>query len=94
MVADFLDRLGGGAVDYTLEEIPVRIGNDLEGVTLRDAAIRERFGVTVLAVRHVEDDRLDSHPSPTVPLHPGDILVVMGSDDEVTAMRAQFAPNG
>lgn len=91
VVADFLDRLGGGAVDYTLEEIPVTTGNDLEGVTLRDGAIRERFGVTVLAVRHVEDNRLDSHPSPSVPLHNGDILVVMGSDDEVRAMRAQFA---
>lgn len=91
VVADFLDRLGGGAVDYTLEEIPVRAGNDLAGVTLRDAAVRERFGVTVLAVRHAEDDRLDSHPAPNVPLHPGDILVVMGSDDEVKAMRAQFA---
>lgn len=93
VVADFLDRLGGGAVDYTLEEIPIHTGNDLAGVSLRDAAIRERFGVTVLAVRHVGNDRLDSHPSPNAPLDPGDILVVMGSDDEVTAMRRQFAPD-
>ena len=90
VVADFLDRLGGGAVDYTLEEIPVRSGNELDGITLRDARIRERFGVTVLAVRHVQDDQLDSHPSPTAPLHHGDILVVMGSEDEVQAMRAHF----
>lgn len=90
VVADFLDRLGGGAVDYTLEEIPVRTGDDLEGVSLRDAAIRERFGCTVLAVRHRDDERLDSHPSPTAPLHNGDVLVVMGSDDEVRAMRAHF----
>lgn len=90
VVADFLDRLGGSAVDYTLEEIPVRRGNDLEGVSLREAAIRERFGVTVLAVRHEADHRLDSHPSPTTPLCDGDVLVVMGSDDDVRTMRAQF----
>jgi voltage-gated potassium channel len=94
VVADFLDRLGGGAVDYTLEEIPVRRGGDLDGVTLRDARIRERFGVTVLAVRHVRDDQLDSHPSPTAPLHDGDILGVMGSEDEVKAMRAHFTGRG
>lgn len=90
VVADFLDRLGGGAVDYTLEEIPVHSGNELDGITLRDARVRERFGVTVLAVRHIEDDRLDSHPSPNAPLHHGDILVVMGSEDEVKGMRAHF----
>nr|WP_274387587.1 potassium channel protein [Salsipaludibacter albus] len=90
VVADFLDNIGGGGVDYTLEEVPVALGSELAGVTLRDAAIRKRFGVTVLAVRHAEDQRLDSHPSPDVSLEVGDTLVIMGSDDEVSAMRRHF----
>lgn len=93
VVADFLDKIGGSGVDYTLEEVPVTAHGDLDGVTLRDAAIRKRFGCTVLAVRHHLDQRLDSHPSPTVPLAVGDTLVVMGSEDEVRGMRRHFVPD-
>jgi voltage-gated potassium channel len=89
-VADFLDNIGAGAVDYTLEEVPVHARDGLAGETLRDAAIRERFGCTVLAIRHVGQAQLDSHPSPTVPLVEGDVLVVMGSQEDVTAMRRSF----
>lgn len=89
-VADFLDGIGGGGVDYTLEEIPIFPGSDLAGVTLRDARIRERFECTVLALRTGGDNHLDSHPSPTRNLEVGDILVVMGSEDEVKAMREHF----
>ena len=89
-VADFLDGIGGGAVDYTLEEVPIREGSELAGVSLRDARIRERFECTVLALRTGNDNRLDSHPSATRKLEVGDTLVVMGSDDEVLAMREHF----
>ncbi len=86
-VADFLDGIAGGAVDYNLEEVAVTSGSDLSGVSLREAAIRERFGCTVVALRHVGDATLDSHPSPNTPLAVGDVLVVMGSQADVTAMR-------
>lgn len=92
VVADFLDKIGGSGVDYTLEEVPVTAHRELDGVTLQDAAVRRRFGCTVLAVRHAEDQRLDSHPSPKVPLEVGDTLVVMGSEEEVHAMRRHFVP--
>lgn len=89
-VADFLDGIGGGGVDYTLEEVPVREGDDLAGRSLKDAAIRERFGCSVLALRHRGETRLDTHPVATSLLEPGDVLVVMGSEDDVTAMRSHF----
>lgn len=92
-VADFLDKIGGSGVDYTLEEIPITAQGELMGVNLRDAGIRERFGCTVVAVRHHEDQRLDSHPSPTEPLEVGDVVVVMGSADEVGGMRQHFVPD-
>ena len=88
-VADFLDGLGIGGVDYTLEEVPVR-ASGLDGQTLRDAGIRERFGCTVLAVRHAGDPRLDTHPVAGTPLRDGDIIVVMGAEADVTAMRRHF----
>lgn len=91
VVADFLEGVSGGAIDYSLEEVPIRSGSELDGRTLRDAAIRERFGCTILAIRHVEDGRLDTHPRPESTLHEGDVLVIMGNDGDVTAMRAHFS---
>ena len=93
-VADFLDGIGAGGVDYTLEEIPISEQCELAGTTLRDAAVRERYGCTVLAVKHGGDRRLDTHPVAETPLEPGDVLVVMGSEIDVTAMRDRFTRRG
>ncbi len=89
-VADFLDGIAGGATDYTLEEVTVRAGGELDGLSLRDAGIREQFHCTVLALRHASDEHLDSHPAPTAELVVGDVLVVMGSEDDVRALREHF----
>lgn len=88
-VADFLDGLGIGGVDYTLEEVPVR-SSELDGRTLREAGVRERFGCTVLAVRHGDDETLDTHPEAETRLHAGDRIVVLGAEADVTAMRRYF----
>lgn len=88
-VADFLDSISGGGVDYTLEEVPIIAGSGLVGTTLREAGIRERFGCTVVAVRH--GSGLDTHPSADAPLEEGDTLVVMGSQDDVTELRRRFS---
>ncbi|MBW3663053.1 MAG: potassium channel protein [Actinobacteria bacterium] len=90
VVADFLEGVSGGAIDYSLEEVPVSGGSELNERTLRETAIRERFGCTILAIRHAEDGRLDTHPRPETTLHVGDVLVIMGNDSDVTAMREHF----
>lgn len=90
-VADFLDGIAGGATDYTLEEVTVESGGELDGLTLREAGIRERFHCTVLALRHASNRQLDSHPAPSERLVVGDVLVVMGSEDDVIALRDHYA---
>lgn len=90
-VADFLDGIAGGATDYTLEEVTVESGGELDGLTLREAGIRERFHCTVLALRHASNQHLDSHPAPSARLVVGDVLVVMGSEDDVVALREHYA---
>ncbi len=89
-VSDFLDGLGTGIVDYTLEEIPLLRGCSLVGKTLVDARIRETHNCTVVAVRHVGELRLDTHPEASRPLVEGEVLVVMGSGDDVRTMRELF----
>lgn len=90
VVADFLDGAGVGGVDYTLEEVPVLDGSELEGRTLRQAAVRERFRCTVLAIRKGDTGALVTHPQAEDELHAGDVLVVMGSETDVGTMRTQF----
>ncbi len=89
VVSDFLEGLGVGATDLVLEEIPVRADGDLAGRTLREAGVRDRWGTTVLAVRH-PDARMDTHPGPDLVLEPDDVLVVMGGNDEVHSMRVHY----
>jgi voltage-gated potassium channel len=91
VVADFLDRVAGsGGLEYTFEEVPVRLGAGLDGASLREAGIRERYGCTVLAILGA-DGRLDTHPQADKRLSAGDVLVVIGGVDEVEALRAHFA---
>ncbi|MGH3440587.1 MAG: potassium channel family protein [Nitriliruptorales bacterium] len=91
VVADFLELVAGSEnLEYTFEEIPVRPGSPLDGSTLGDAAIRERYGCTVLGVLHGEQRRLDTHPDVDAGLHAGDVLIVIGSEREVAEMRRQF----
>lgn len=89
VLADFLEGLGVGGTDIVFDEVPVLAGGDLDGRTLREAGVRDRWGTTVLAMRH-PGDRMDTHPSPDQPLQAGDTLVVMGGDDEVAAMREHY----
>lgn len=89
-LADFLETASATGVDYTFEEVPVTAGSELDGASLRDAAVRDRFGCTVLAVRHGEAGDLDTHPSADDRLQAGDVLVVMGSEADVTTMRGHF----
>lgn len=88
VVADFLEGVGVGAGDLTLDEIPVAAGGELDGKELRETEVRERFGVTVLALR--SDDGLDTHPSAELRLRAGDVMVVLGAEDDVHAIRRYY----
>lgn len=88
-VSDFLEGLGVGGVDYTLDELRVDTGDDIAGRSLRDAGIRERFRCTVLAVRRA-DGTLDTNPAVGNALAAGDVLVVMGSEADVQRLRAHY----
>ncbi|QDX39563.1 TrkA family potassium uptake protein [Salarchaeum sp. JOR-1] len=51
------------------------------GQTLREAAVRERTGCTVIAVQR--DGTVESDPSPEFRIERGDALVVAGTDDDI-----------
>ena len=88
-VVRFLDdMLREKRAAYRIEE--VRLGDkaaDLGG-TLRDARIRERFGMTVLAVSASDTSGWTYNPDANEKIGPGMTLVVLGSAEQVATLRS------
>jgi voltage-gated potassium channel len=87
-VVRFLDdMLRDRRAAFRIEE--VRLGEralDL-GATLREARVRERFGMTVLAMRVGEEDAWTYNPDASEKLHAGMTLVVLGSSEQLDELR-------
>jgi voltage-gated potassium channel len=75
---------------YRVEEVTIGSGCPLEGETIRDANIRGKFGMGVIACRGVKDDAWTYNPEPDHKLASGTILVVVGSAEQVGKLR-EFA---
>ncbi len=88
VVAFLDDMLRDRRAAYRIAE--VRLGDrtaDL-GITLRDARVRERFGMTVLAMRPGDTGEWTYNPDANEKLSVGMTLVVLGSADQVKALQS------
>lgn len=92
-VSAFLDRARGVMVQF--KEVAVRAGSPFVHVTLRDANLRQHFGVTVVAVVKTREEDVKYHPGPDLELEAGDVLVAVGPpeglDDLVAACASPTA---
>jgi voltage-gated potassium channel len=87
-VVRFLDEmLRDTRAAYRIEEIQLGPGTAEVGATLRDARIRERFGMTVLAIRQSDNTSWIYNPEPSEKIAPGMTLVVLGSAAQVAELR-------
>jgi Trk K+ transport system NAD-binding subunit len=68
-----------------ISEVTLAAGR-LTGRSLRDARIRERFGVTVVAIRRADGD-LVANPAPETVLRAGDRLRVFGLAGQVRSLH-------
>ena len=75
---------GGGSLPE-LKEVAVNTGR-LADQSLRDSRIRERFGVTVVALRRA-DGAMILHPTADVVVHAGDRVLVFGLGDRISAFE-------
>jgi voltage-gated potassium channel len=88
-VVRFLDEmLRDRRQTYRIEEITLGETASELGTTLRDCRIRERYGMTVLAVRVKEGEAWTYNPDASVKIGPGMTLVVLGSADQVLELKA------
>jgi voltage-gated potassium channel len=85
-VAEFLDVvMHGTQYEFRLEEVPVTDGSSLAGSTLREAAIRERTGAMVLALRGSSGEFITNPPAETV-FAAGQVLIAIGTSDELAEL--------
>jgi TrkA domain protein len=74
------------ADDTLLQWFRIDANADLVGQTLAEAALRERTGISVVAIQR-DGDLLPS-PGPETRIEPDDTLVVIGDQDDVDAFDA------
>ena len=77
--------------DLQLAEIEVRDTCPAAGQTIRALRLRHETGAIVVALRK-PDGSFDTTPEPDTPLAVGDVLIGVGSPDEIRALEDLFAP--
>jgi voltage-gated potassium channel len=91
-VTAFLDAVTTATgPDLQLAEIEVRQTCAAAGRTIRELRIRHETGAIVIALRK-PDGSFDTTPEPDTPIGIGDVLIGVGSPDEIAALEDLFAP--
>jgi voltage-gated potassium channel len=91
-VTAFLDVVTTAAgPELELAEIEVRDTSSAAGQTIRDLRIRHETGALVVALRKA-DGSFDATPEPDTPIGAGDVLIGVGSPNEIQALEDLFAP--
>ncbi|MBO0715210.1 MAG: TrkA family potassium uptake protein, partial [Acidimicrobiales bacterium] len=87
-VAEFLDVITrSGQVEFRLAEVPLSKQSPLVGRSLREARVQEQTGALVLGLRAV-DGGFTTNPGPETRLSAGEVLIVVGTTDEIEALLA------
>ena len=90
-VIRFLDLISGLSPDkLRLEEMSYeQIRRDLHGLTIRELDVRSVTGATIIGMRQASGVLLVSPPVDYAPA-PGDVLLVLGSEDQIQSFEVQF----
>ena len=90
-VTEFLDVvMRDRSIELRLEEVEVPVGSPFVGQSLRQAKVRDRTGALVLALRQVDGTML-TNPDPDAELVVGQIIIAIGTDDQLRVLAAAAA---
>jgi len=84
LVGEFIEEIPIGEKHSLFE---LKAFDFMLGKTLRDLDVRRRFGVSVLAIKRGEN--LIVNPMGDEKILPGDILVVLGTTEQLSSMASQ-----
>ena len=91
-VAEFVDVvMHERSPEFRMQELDVPEGSTLAGITLREANLRKRTGVLVLALRRV-DGTFTTNPSPDTLIEPHQILIAVGTDTALKQLGSLAGP--
>ena len=82
---DVVTRIGD--VELDLEEVIVKKDSYLENKNLIEAQIPKKTGLIVLAIKKIEDDKMIFNPPFNYTFNIGDVLIVLGREDQVDKLR-------
>jgi voltage-gated potassium channel len=89
-VAEFVDVvMHERSMDFRMQEIEITADSKLAGISLRDANLRQRSGVLVLALRG-DDGQFTTNPDPELTLHPRNVIIAVGTDEALTRFGEVF----
>lgn len=87
-IISFLDVVTRvGDVELDLEEVIVKKGSYLENKTLIEAEIPRKTGLTVLAIKKIEDKKMLFNPPIDYTFKIGDVLIILGREEQVDKLR-------
>lgn len=87
-IISFLDVVTKiGDVELDLEEVLVKRGSYLENKNLIEAQIPKKTGLIVLAIKKIEDGKMIFNPPIDYTIKIGDVLIVLGRDDQVDSLK-------
>jgi voltage-gated potassium channel len=91
-VAAFLDVVTSAAgPDLRLEEIEVTASCGQVGKTIRELRVRRDTGALIIAIRG-RDGSFETTPSPDSAIEVGDVLITVGTQDELRGLEEMFRP--
>jgi len=85
-LTEFMEQVTLGGVELWLEEIAVGDQSPLEGQTIATADLPGRTGATLVAMSR-ERGTLVAAPSPTTELTGADVLIVLGTKEQLAAVE-------
>ncbi len=93
-VTAFIDTVTTAAgPDLHMVEIEVSDGCASAGKSIRDLRVRHLTGAIIVALRK-RDGTFDTTPEPDVTLDPGDVIVGVGTTDELQRLEDLFGVGG
>ncbi|HWA78569.1 MAG TPA: potassium channel protein [Polyangiaceae bacterium] len=93
--AEFLDQMmrGTGEGQLRFDDVEVRHGTPYDGKTLREAAIRDKADVLVVAMRGPDGKFVYNPPAETA-IRSGSYIVVLGTQTAVSRLREMLGDRG
>jgi voltage-gated potassium channel len=76
-----------GTMALQVDEVLVEPGSLLAGKSLAESNFRQRFDAVVVALIHAGSDEMSFNPGPQIKIGGGDILIVLGNKEMITALR-------